>query len=177
MLRFMVRIFLVMALCSALQVYASDVEPFSLQWMNAPDQGMSYDSATHEAAIYVVEAYFKNCSTCNDNAPNLNALAAGYANEPRVQVLDVSRDCRDADYRAWIATHKPNHPVLKDCALKLLSQLEIARYPTTVVLDCNLQPVFRHEGPWTPTVITRVRAVIDRTLRNNTCEVNHDLVQ
>jgi peroxiredoxin len=122
------------------------VQPVELPQMNG--QGGTYKMTDHPEGIFVVEAYFLNCPYCNQNAPNVNALATRFANDPRVQVLDVGVDRDNASYETWIARHQPNHPVLKDSGRKLISQLGTAGYPSTYVLNCKGQLVESTEGLW-----------------------------
>jgi hypothetical protein len=143
------------------------IEHFELPWMNNVVANTLWKSADYTGAIYVVEAYFKNCPYCNDNAPLVNQLATAYSMQERVKVLDVGRDTRAGDYQAWIAMHSPNHPVLNDGGMKVLGPLRISGYPTTVVLDCNMREVFRTVGGWDSGDAAAVRRAIDAQLQVN----------
>lgn len=145
------------------------VDPFTLPWVNGAENQTTYDSTTHKNSVFVVEAYFLRCPYCNDNAPAVNDLAADYADEPRVQVLDVGRDTSDADYAEWIRRHSPNHPVLKDTRRTLLTQLGTSAYPSTYVLDCNLQVVYSTVGAWSQSTARTLRRVIDEQLASMAC--------
>src|SRR5687768_8899726 len=70
------------------------LEPFELTWMNHEDPTTIYRSADYPQAVFVLEAYFKNCPYCNDNAPLVDRLKEHYADNPNVQILDIGRDCR-----------------------------------------------------------------------------------
>lgn len=138
------------------------VSPFEMRWMNNADTATLYRSSDHPNAVFVVETYFNTCPACNQNAPIVERLAETYADRPEVQFLDVSRDCRDADYRSWIAKHNPKHPVLNDCALKLQRELGTSRYPTTYVLDCKMNVLYSNVGVWSSSVVNQIKAVVDR---------------
>lgn len=141
------------------------IAPFERTWMNHPDPTTIYRSNDYPRAVFVIEGYFKSCPYCNDNAPMVNRLRTHYANHPNnVQIIDMGRDCRGSDYHAWIERHNPNHPVLNDCGMKVLSQLAIEGYPTTYILDCNLNVKKQHSGPWTAatfnTIVDEINALI-----------------
>lgn len=147
---------------SAVPSYA--VSAFNLPWMNAEQNGMNYSSTSHPQGVFVVEAYFLNCPYCNYNAKRVNALAAKYAEEARVQVLDVGIDKSDSQYATWIQRHKPNHPVLKDAKRTLINQLGTASYPSTYVMDCKGRVVFSSEGEWGPEEIADIEEAIEGLL-------------
>jgi peroxiredoxin len=122
------------------------VSPVELPQMNG--QGGTYRMTDHPEGIFVVEAYFLGCPYCNENAPAVNSVASTFANDPRVQVLDVGVDKDPSAYATWIARHNPNHPVLKDSSRKLISQLGTSGYPSTYVVNCKGQVVESTEGAW-----------------------------
>jgi peroxiredoxin len=140
------------------------ISPFQLEWMNHETTGTIYSSANYPSSVFVIEAYFKNCPYCNDNAPNIDALRDHYADNDLVQVLDVGRDCRVADYHAWIERHHPNHPVLRDCSQQVLGQLGVRGYPTTYILDCNLNVVARYVGAWDGSTMADVKRQVNQLL-------------
>lgn len=156
-------------ICALFASTAFGVDTFELPWVNNAVTDLKYKSADHPNGVFVVEAYFLGCPYCNDNAPNVNALADKYRKEPRVQVLDVSRDCRASDYRTWISRHKPNHPVLNDCSKKLIGQLGTRYYPSVYVIDCHGDVVYDHVGVWNGEVKREIDQVISGLLRE-TCE-------
>lgn len=149
-------------------VTAMAVDPFSLPWMNATTANTTYSSSNYPNGIFVVEAYFEACPYCNDNAANVNDLASKYANEPRVQVLDVGIDRQDSQYQQWISDHTPNHPVLKDADRTLIGQLGTTGYPSTYVLDCTGKVIYSHVGEWDSGDETDVENQIN-SLLNSTC--------
>ncbi|MBM4304300.1 MAG: TlpA family protein disulfide reductase [Deltaproteobacteria bacterium] len=141
------------------------VQPVELTQMNG--QGGIYKMADHPQGIFVVEAYFLNCPYCNYNAPNVNALADKFANDPRVQVLDVGVDRDDASYKTWIKKHNPNHPVLKDSSRKLISQLGTSGYPSTYVINCKGQLVEKTEGEWGAAEEEAIVSAVERLQAQN----------
>ncbi len=148
---------------------AAAVQPFSLPWMNNEQQSTSYNSTDHKATVFVLENYFLNCPYCNDNAPNVDDLTEEFANNPQVQVLDVGVDKSDAQYAEWIKRHRPNHPVLKDAQKTLTKQLGTTGYPSTYILDCNGNVVFKSTGVWQSATLSKIRSKIKAAL--STCVV------
>jgi peroxiredoxin len=157
---------LVLSLC-VIGRLAFAVTPFELPWMNASQPGTTYKSSDHADGIFVVEAYFRTCPYCNDNAPNVDALAESFANEARVQVLDVGIDRRDSDYKAWIREHNPNHPVLKDGSKELIGQLGTTGYPSTYVMDCQGNVVFQSSGSWSGSTESQIKNAVESLLKQD----------
>ncbi len=156
-------------LCLSFAQAALAVGPFELRWMNSEESGATYKSADHPNGIFVVEAYFLNCPYCHQNAPQVDALAEEYADNERVQVLDVGVDRKDADYESWISQHNPNHPVLNDGGRKLISQLGTSGYPSTYVIDCKGTVVYKTSGTWNSAKKDAIKKAIDG-LGEETCE-------
>ena len=158
----MKRIFfaLILGVCS----FASAINSIELPWMNAGEEGAIYRSSDHPGAVFVIEAYFLNCPYCNENAPNINALQKAYSGNDKVQILDVGIDKFDSQYERWIEKHDPNHPVLKDAKRAVIRQLGTSGYPTTYVLDQNLNVVFKNSGVLEEQDAQRLKGVIDRRL-------------
>jgi peroxiredoxin len=152
----------VLVLASSASSFA--VSSFSLPQMNHATPGTMYNSADHKDGVFVVEAYFLNCPYCNDNAPNVDDLADAYANEPRVQVLDVGVDRSDSQYKTWIAKHNPNHPVLKDDKRQLIRQLGTTGYPSSYVVDCQGTVRYKTSGVWNMTKEAGLKSAIDKAL-------------
>jgi len=140
------------------------LQPFELRWMNHEDPTTTYKSSDHPQAVFVIEAYFRNCPYCNDNAPNVDALRDHYVGNELVQILDVSSDCSARAYREWISMHNPNHPVLNDCNWEVLGPLNVTAMPTAIILDCNFNELYRSTGTWGSNTVARIRSVIDRQL-------------
>jgi peroxiredoxin len=140
------------------------LDSFVLPQMNGEQIGQMYSSSDHPTGIFVFEAYFNRCPYCHQNAPIIDELAAEFASEPRVQVIDLGRDCRDSDYTSWISRHNPNHPVLKDCEQKVLSQMGVSAFPTTVIYDCKGVERFRNVGTMDRGVYARAVSVIRAAL-------------
>lgn len=141
---------------------------FDLPWMNAGEAGATYNSSEFTGSVFVLETYFLGCPYCNDNAPNVDALAEEFAFDMRVQVLDVGIDQQDWQYEEWIRRHQPNHPVLKDVGRKLVRQLGTRAYPSVYIVDCNGNVAYKHEGMWSATVKAAIRSKI-RTLLAGQC--------
>lgn len=138
---------------------------FQLPWVNAASEsGSVYKSQEYQDAVWVVETFFLGCPYCNDNAPNVNALKNHFKNDERVQILDVGIDKADSDYAEWIRRHKPNHPVLKDANRALVRQLGTTTYPSTYVLDKNLNVVFKSAGVWSSKTEAQIKTAVEKAL-------------
>lgn len=135
------------------------VSDFDLRQMNAAGNEVNFNSAEYPNAVFVIEAFFNGCHWCNVNAPNVDALAADFANNTRVHVLDVGIDRSDYQYQDWIRKHNPNHPVLKDAERSLIGQLGVSGYPTTLVIHQG-QVKFRTSGSWSSADAKRVREAV-----------------
>lgn len=140
---------------------------FNLPWMNG-EAGATYSTAEFPGSVFVLETYFLGCPYCNDNAPNVDALAEEYAFDLRVQVLDLGIDQQDSQYAEWIRRHQPNHPVVKDVGRKVVRQLGTRAYPSVYVVDCNGNVAYKYEGAWNASVKAAIRAKINALLQG-TC--------
>lgn len=138
---------------------------FQLPWVNHIEPDAVYDSTQHPASVFLVEAYFNTCPYCNDNAPFVNYIAAEYTLEPRVQFLDVGKDCKAEDYQKWIAKHTPNHPVLNDCKRTLLDKLGVNAYPTTFIIDSHGTVLYQRMGTWSNQTMREIRRVLNAFLK------------
>ncbi len=132
---------LLVLLASLLPSSAFSLE-FSLPKMNG-EPGEVFNSEDNH--IYVLEFFFNGCPYCHENEPNIESLSKEFSSDP-VHVLDIGRDCRNSDYKAWISRHPHSHPVLKDCQQDLISRFQVSSYPTTVVIDCSGNVVSRKTG-------------------------------
>ncbi len=150
------------------------VKPFELAWMNAEKADTKYKSKDHPEGIFVLENYFLRCPYCNYNAPNVNDLADKYKDDKVVQILDVGIDSSTNDYKTWISKHSPNHPVLKDATRLLATQLEIEGYPTTVILNCKMEEVYRTVGLWEESTIEEMHKTIDKLKEQKLCAPEDD---
>lgn len=137
-----------LAIAALFCINAFAVNPFELPQMNHDQAGTLFKSTDHPNGVFVVEAYFLGCPYCHENAPNVDELAEKYANEPRVQVLDVGVDRQDSQYAQWIEKHQPNHPVLKDANRVLIRQLGTTGYPSAYVIDCKGTVLHKTSGVW-----------------------------
>ena len=117
-----------------------------LPWMNAPTAGTTYDSTTHQGAVFILEAYQLRCAPCNDNAPRFAAVANAFSSDPRAQFVELGLDTTDRDYTQWIARYHPQHPVLKDANHAVWGPLGGTGTPTTWILDCHMDVAWTHVG-------------------------------
>lgn len=120
------------------------VPDFSLSLMNG-NRG-TYSTAAHDSA-FLLDFYFNSCPACNENAPAVEEVAAEFHSN-QIQFLAIGIDRNDSDYASWIRKHNPSFPVLKDNQRTLPPVFGVSSYPTTVILDCNMNEVFRYVGTW-----------------------------
>lgn len=132
----------------------------TLPQMNHDVPGTVFEPSKN--AVTIVEMYFNTCPYCNDNAPAVDRMAEYYQAAPRVQVLDVGIDTRDSDYASWISKHQPNHPVLKDAQRKVAKALGTTSYPSTYVLDCNGNVLYKSVGAWSKATERKIYDAVER---------------
>ena len=145
------------------------ITTFDLPWVNHPVRDTRYVSADHTDGVFILEFSANFCGACNENAPNVDSMADAYADEARVQVLDMMIDQDDREIARWIANHRPNHPVLKDVARRVWAQLGERYIPTMVVTDCHGEIKFKYTGVWTASVQRQIKSAVDGLLAE-TCE-------
>jgi hypothetical protein len=149
-------------------VASAQVDAFELAWKNGPTRDATFATADYPDSVFVLELYQNSCSACNRNAPNVDELAAEYAGNDKVQVADVGVAQNEREFQNWISRHQPNHPVLAG-RRTVVQQLGLQGTPTTVVLDCGLNIVYRNAGVWSAQVKRQLRSVIDSTLATQEC--------
>lgn len=138
-------------------------------WMNAREPGAVYSMADHQDGVFVFEAFSLNCSWCNKNAPNVDALAEEYKDNSRVQVIDLGIDSANSYFTRWIQTHKPNHPVLKDEGRSVYNTLKTENgIPQVFVVNCHGEMIDNIVGYWSANEKARIRRAIARGLET-TC--------
>lgn len=128
---------------------------------NLPDYMNSRQRVSSQDIIgkIVLEFYFNGCPACNNNASNF--LDMYREHRSNAQFLEVSIDCDDSDYLDWTRSHRPQWPVLMDCA-RVLSEgnLNVASYPTTIVLDSGHNVIYRTSGVWNQSKKRAIAAAI-----------------
>jgi hypothetical protein len=148
---------------------ASKIAPSSFPWMNAGQAGKTYNMTDHPNAVFVFEAFSLNCSWCNKNAPNVDALASKFKDNARVQVIDLGLDTSDSFYTRWISTHKPNHPVVKDVGRKVYNSLQVENgIPQVFIVNCRGEREDVVVGYWGEAEKAQVEAAVNRALQT-TC--------
>lgn len=150
-------------------VFASSI-PTNLVFpqKNSAEQ-LEYRMGDHPDSVFVFETYFLRCSYCNENAPAVNALATQYADNARVQVLDLGLDTTDADYQTWIKRHKPNHPVVQDTNRRVYNALRTTNgVPQVFVVNCKGEMVGNYVGTWGADGTAKINAAIASALET-TC--------
>lgn len=124
--------------------------------------GSSYNTLEHEGAAYVIEFYFSSCPACNQNADNVKRLQNAYAGNAKVQIIELSIDCRDSDYQRWMGNHPPVGPVLNGCNANVVDELGVSRFPTTYVFAPNKREAMRGTGIWSNSTYDRMKRFLDQ---------------
>lgn len=164
------RSFFVAAMLVFASAPAMAVDAFEMPWTNHPVRNTVYNTSSHPSGIFVLEFSANFCSACNENAPNIAALATAYKDQARVQVLDVMLDQNDSEIAKWNLRHKPNHPVLKDVGRKVWTPLGVSYIPTLVITDCLGEIKYQNTGVLGSADKANVKRVIDGLLAE-TCEI------
>ena len=134
------------------------------------EAGEVYKMEDHKNSVFVFEAYRLSCYYCNLNAPKVDALATQFAENPRVQVLDLGMDTADADFAEWIRAHKPNHKVIQDVNKTVYKTLKtMDGVPQAFVFDCKGNMHGNVVGAWDANGEKRIRDLIASALKV-TCE-------
>jgi hypothetical protein len=131
--------------------WGSDIDPFDVEfpWMNGPTRDAMYILADNPNRIHIFEAYSLSCGWCNRNAPQVAAMAEEFADDSRVQFIDLGLDTNQRDYDRWIAAHQPNYPVVKDVGREVWNALAQENgIPQTFVVDCQGNLVDFTIGYW-----------------------------
>lgn len=162
------RSFFIAAMLTIVSAPAMAVDAFDLPWTNHPVRNTVYNTSAHPSGVFVLEFGANFCSACNENAPNIAALATAYQDEGRVQVLDMMLDQNDTEISKWNLRHKPNHPVLKDVGRQVWNPLGERFIPTLVITDCRGQIQYKHTGVLTSVEKVEVKTIIDGLL-TETC--------
>lgn len=145
--------------------------PVNLEFthMSVAPAGTKYRMTDHPNSVFVFEVFLNSCPDCNKNAPAVNRLAADYANNPRVQVLDTGLDSNAAFYQAWIKNTKPNHQVINDSGYQVFNLLSTANtIPQVFIVNCKGEMVANHVDVWDANAEKEIRGYINTALQT-TC--------
>jgi hypothetical protein len=149
---------------AALAEYKIDPSTVALPWENSTADAV-YKFADHPHTVFVLEAFELSCEYCNENAPNVDALATEYAANSGVQVLDLGLDTQDRDFQTWIANHHPNHPVTKDVDHAVWNALtQDNSIPQTFIVGCDGALVNYTVGLWDDAAKATIHSAITTAL-------------
>lgn len=152
--------------------FAARIDPTTvrLPWMNAQAAGTEYVMADHPHKVHVFEAFTISCGSCGANARNVQALAREFADDDRVQFIDLGQNSDERDFRRWIAQHRPPFPVVKDVDQAVYHALDDnGAVPQAFVVDCSGLLIDKVEGVWTAEKTAKIRTAIGKALRT-TCD-------
>jgi hypothetical protein len=153
-------------------VFAANIDPSTVDfpWMNGPARDSRYKLADFPNKVHVFEAFALSCSWCNRNAEQVKALAAEYAEDDRVQFIDLGLDSDDRNIARWITTHAPTYPVVKDVGRTVWTALQQANgIPQTFVVACDGTMTDHTIGYWDSAAKTKLRNAI-AAAKETTCE-------
>jgi hypothetical protein len=153
------KLFVLSAICLQSLALANPL-PFSGPLLNGQPNAV-YQSADHQDALFVLvftcDDLDVTSRACSYNEKAENQLATKYANEPRVQILDIA-DLNDDEspdgMLKFIAANQVNHPVVVDRGGHLLSQflqlgfLEAAFPPFTYVVSPDGKVLLSSRQMW-----------------------------
>ena len=112
---------------------------------------------------YLLEFFFSGCQACKENRSQFHEVAGKVASE--AAVFEISIDCDMEKTKAWADETKPSWPVLDTCSEELISELEVGRFPTTLVLDRERQVILRHVGVWSDDAKEKILTALKRETR------------
>ena len=138
----------------------STISPFDLSWVNGNGRDR-YTTAAHSEAVFVEEFFSLSCGACNENAANVDRLAAEFTADANVQVLDMCIDGRVDSCQQWVSRHTPNHPVLFDQGRTVWRQVAENYIPTTLVTNCKGEVQYHHVGTWEDADYAAIKAKIE----------------
>lgn len=108
----------------------------------------------------LLEFFFAGCRACRDNREAFHEVASEMA--PYAAVFELSIDCEKEKLAGWVEETKPSWPVLSVCDRDLVDDLEVRRFPTTLVIDRQRQVILRHVGVWSPEAKEKILTALRR---------------
>ena len=144
--------------------------PLTLEWVNAPEVGLQFDTASYPDAVFVFEVFRNNCPYCHLNADNVKELNAMYMDDERVKIVDVGMDYGEEPYRAWLERHPTLHPVVKDPYRYIYSQMGQQYIPAVAVVDCTGMIHYSETGVWDGAMKADIKAAIAKA-KEITCSI------
>lgn len=143
------------------EVFAEALKPFSLPIMNQELRGKQFTWGQGKSPAILVEFYFNGCVYCNQNAKNVAEMATEFRSE-RIEVLEISVDCEEAEYNAWLKKHPPKGLVLNDCNGSVNDPLGVTGYPTSFIFDCNGNQLLKKVGVWDATDKQKIKEILNK---------------
>lgn len=135
-----------------------------LEFSGTTFEGQPFDAASMRGSVLVINVWYASCAPCREEAPDLKAIAEGYADQG---VSFIGVNVRDAagPAQAFQKTFSVPYPSLVDTDSTILyalrGQVAPNAVPSTVVLDREGRPAARISGAVDPSTL---RAMLDRVL-------------
>jgi hypothetical protein len=157
------RILCLIAFFFSTSVLAAGIDPAetNLPWKNGPTRDAVYKFSENTNKVHVLEALANYCSWCHKNAAQVEAMALEYAEDERVQFLDLSLDSSEREIARWLSQHSPSYPFVQDVNRNVYNAIkQQSGIPATFVLDCNGTLVGSTIGYWGPSEKSALRGYI-----------------
>lgn len=116
------------------------IKPFKIKDMN----GKKLDAKDWAGKTIVLNFWFIGCPPCRQEIPELNKIAANYANNPNVVFIGIALD-QAYEIEQFIKTSPFNYRLVDDGRF-YANQFKITLYPTNVVIDRSGKVQFHSSG-------------------------------
>ena len=106
-------------------------------------KGNLYDSTTIKGKILVLNFWFIHCTSCVQEMPDLNKLAAQYKYRKDIRFLGIALDKEDS-LRKFIKKHRFDYQIISDTTVQLYKTLGIWGFPAQVLVnkEGNIAKIF-----------------------------------
>ena len=100
--------------------------------------------ADAKGKIIIVDFWASWCESCKESFPVMNELQKKYGD--KVVFIAVNVDDKAADKDSFLKNHPATFTIVRDVGQKLVDKAEIAKMPTSFVLDATGKVRFIHGG-------------------------------
>jgi len=128
-----------------------------------------------KSQIYVILFFTADCNDCKITARMIAGLARDRrtrsAFEKNILRVDIGKDANEDAFRAWTSQQIFSNPVVADGAESesLATFLGVIRYPSVLILDCQLNVQFRFAGKFDAPARSQFMSALAHTQRYS-CE-------
>ena len=137
----------ILVLFSALLInnlFAGKIKDFKAKDLNF--QNTSYSKLAGQK-LTIIDFWATWCKPCLKAIPKLNMLYSQYKNKG-VEIIGINVDSprNSAKVKPFTNAYNIKYPVLRDPNSKISRDLNISAYPTLLIVDSNMDVVYRHIG-------------------------------